>query len=125
MTMKRTIAFVVFCLLGTSGAALGDEARGVIKKIDVEKQEVVLQLRGKGVRGLMLTFAVDKDTQLTVGGHPAKLAEMEPGALARLSYETRDGHRVALGISATGNPRPRRRRRAMLIPSRARSRASR
>jgi hypothetical protein len=86
----------------TGGTALADEARGVIDRVDRDRGELVLQARGRGMRGLSVTFVLTDQTQVEAGGKPTGLADLQPGKHARVLYQNRDGQRVALGVKVRG-----------------------
>src|SRR5262249_15095767 len=84
--------------------AVATELRGVILKVDAEKNQLTVEGRGLGVRGLTLTFALDKDVQILAGRKPAKLADLTPGRRVRVTYELQGERRVALLITLLGAP---------------------
>jgi hypothetical protein len=103
--MLTTIRVLVpLAALLTGSLASAEEVRGVITKVDPDKQEVVLQVRGKGIRGLPMAFRLEEQTQILLGRQSVHLADLRPGARARILYENRDGWRVALAITAHGSP---------------------
>jgi hypothetical protein len=92
------LALVAVFVAGAGAAA--DEVRGTISKVDPAKNEVVVEARGRGVRGLAMTFAVTKDTRIAAGRQTVGLADLAPGTRVQVQYETQNGQRVALGITA-------------------------
>jgi hypothetical protein len=97
---------IVLCLLITGGATRAEDTRGVIAKVDPAKKELLIEARGKGVRGLPMTFALGSDTEILVDRKPGTSADLRPGARVRVLYEMRDGKRVALAITAHGGTKP-------------------
>jgi hypothetical protein len=80
-------------------AAIGAEVRGVISKVDTDKNEVVVEGRGRGARGMAMTFVLDKDTQILIGRQPGKPGDLHVGKRARVVYEDRGGKPVAVRIT--------------------------
>jgi len=94
--LSLTAPLVVLLLCGST---FGDEVRGVIDRVDPANQEVVVRVRTRGLRGVALSFKVGKDTQVHAGNQPGELADLHPGARARVFYENRNGERVAVDIA--------------------------
>ena len=87
-------------LLGlTAGAA---EFRGIILKADLEKHQVTVEGRGLGVRGVIMTFQLEKDTQIQVGRKPVQRADLVPGRRVRVAYELQGDRRIALLVTVLG-----------------------
>jgi Cu/Ag efflux protein CusF len=79
--------------------ALADQVRGLITRIDLKKKEVVIEGRGLGpARGQMLRLRVDADTQVFVGGEPAKLEDLQIGKRVRVVFEHQGKQAVAQTI---------------------------
>ena len=70
------------------------EIRGIITQVDAEKNQVVLEARGLGVRGAIMAFVLDKDSQILIGQQPGQLTTLTPGKHVRVVYEIRDGKNV-------------------------------
>jgi hypothetical protein len=111
----RGFVLTVLTTLALAAAAGAAEVRGVLSKVDLDRNEITLEGRGKGARGMTYTFAVDKDTQILLGGEAAALKDLAPGKHVRIFYETRGDRTVALTIKgfafafaapATGSPAP-------------------
>jgi hypothetical protein len=102
-TRQFVLASLVLWLAG--GLASADEVRGVIVKVDAEKKEVLVEVRSPRARGLAMTFTVDGETRIQIGHRPAGLVDLQAGERMRLRYESRDGRRIALSISAHGGKR--------------------
>jgi hypothetical protein len=79
------------------------EIRGVVIKADDKKQELTIDGRGKGARGLVLKFTLDQDTEILVDKKPGKVADLVPGKRVRVVYDLQDGRRVARLITLHGN----------------------
>ena len=121
MTTKL-FATSILGLLLLSASAFSDEVRGVIDKVDAAKGEFSVTVRGRGPRGLVLSFRLAPDAQIHAGRQSTDLSDLRPGERARVYFETRDGQRVAVDVSVRrllGAPRlplenrkscPRRRR---------------
>jgi hypothetical protein len=95
---------LVFLIAG--GATSAADIRGIIAKVDPAKKELVIEARGKGVRGLPMAFALDGDTEILVDRKPATIADLQPGARVRVLCEMREGKLLALGITAHGGVKP-------------------
>jgi hypothetical protein len=95
---------LICCIAGSTSAAA--EIRGIVTRIDPAKNEVVIEGRGKGVRGLPVAFALAGDTEIVVDRKPGTLADLRPGARVRILYDMSDGRRVALAITAHGGTKP-------------------
>ena len=99
MTAFRCVLSVVagFILTGMISA---EEARGRILRIDSERQEIRLE-RHRPRRGV-LDVKIDAQTQIRIGGRPAKLDDLRPGRRIRVVFEVRDGKPVAQVIHSLG-----------------------
>jgi hypothetical protein len=97
MTLKAYI-LTVLTAVTLAAVASAAEVRGVLSKVDLDKNEITLEGRGKGARGMTYSFAVDKDTQIQLGGEPVTLKDLAPGKHVRVFYETRGDRTVALMI---------------------------
>src|SRR5690242_8155641 len=85
-------------------AASAAEVRGVIAKVDPDRNEVVVEGRGRGARGVTFTFAVDKDTRILFGQEPGKLTDLVPGKRINVIFELHGDRGTALLIQAHGTP---------------------
>jgi hypothetical protein len=101
-TKGYTLTLLVTLLLAASARA--EEFRGVISKVDLDKKEVLLEGRGRGVRGMTLRLELDKDTRVVFGQTPAEPADLTPGKHVHVFYEPRGERSVALMIHALGSP---------------------
>lgn len=93
--------------------ARGEEVRGIIRKVDVEKKLLVIDVRVRGLRRTPMTFDLGRDVQIQVGKEPADLSYLQPGDRATVGYEDRDGRRLATSICTLGL-------RAAVAPERSR-----
>lgn len=92
----------VSLLLGLSVQAA--EIRGVILKADADKNQLIIEGRGLGVRGALMTFQLAKDTPILAGRKPARLSDLSPGRRVRVAYEIQGDRHVALLITLLGAP---------------------
>src|SRR5262249_40040689 len=91
-----------FVLLTGSLPAPAAEVRGTVSKIDLARKELVLDGRGPGVRGQVLTFALTPETQVLFGRQAGQLSDLAVGKRVRVGLETPTGQAVALVIHALG-----------------------
>jgi hypothetical protein len=80
------------------------EVRGVVSKVNLDQKELLLEGRGRGVRGLTLTIYFTADTRFEAGRKPAQAADLSPGKHVRVLFEMRDGKQVATLVSWLGLP---------------------
>ena len=92
----------VTAILCMGFAAAAAEVRGVIVKMDPKNHELVIEGRGRGLRGSELTFMLDKETAIFSGKDPAKESDLTPGKRVRIVYERQAGERVAVRITVHG-----------------------
>lgn len=85
-------------LLGCTSLAAADQVRGVIVKVDSAAGEITVEARGIGVRGSTLTFTLGKDAQVILGQQAVPLKDVPVGKRVQVTFETRDGKRVAASI---------------------------
>jgi hypothetical protein len=78
------------------------EVRGVISKVNLDQKELLLEGRGRGVRGLTLTIYFTADTRFEAGRKSAQAADLSPGKHVRVLFEMRDGKQVATLVSWPG-----------------------
>jgi hypothetical protein len=89
----------ILCLTFSATAA---EVRGIVVKADAKNHQLVIEGRGRGLRGTELTFQLNKDTVIQNGQEPAQASDLTPGKRVRVFYERQDGQRVALRITMPG-----------------------
>jgi hypothetical protein len=90
LTLLIALAFPV--------VAAASEVRGVVSRIDPARKELVLDLRGIGVRGSVVSFVLAPQVQVTIGTNPANLTDIVPGKRVRVSVEMRDGKATVTSI---------------------------
>src|SRR5947207_1628197 len=101
MSMKRFASSLVLSLT-LALPAVADEVRGIISKSDPEKNELVIDGRGLGVRRQSLSFVLTSKTKVQLAGQAGKAADLAAGKRVKVVYEMRDGQRVATDV--TVNP---------------------
>jgi hypothetical protein len=89
-------------LLGLTAQAA--EMRGVVLKVDAEKNQLVIEGRGLGLRGAIMTFHLPKDTPILAARKPVRLSDLSPGRRVRVAYELEGDRRVALLVTLLGAP---------------------
>lgn len=97
---RLVLAALMALLLGGTGAA--EEVRGIINKVDPDKRELTIEARGRGVRGLMMSFELAKDTRVLFARQEAAVADLKPGVRAVILYDTTNGRRIARRITVRG-----------------------
>ena len=97
--LRFSLSLATGLLLIASAAA--DEVRGLLVRIDPDKKELQLEVRGPR-RGAMLNLTIGPKTQVLIGGQPAALSDLAPGRRIRVVFEQRDGKAVAQVIRAFG-----------------------
>jgi Cu/Ag efflux protein CusF len=75
------------------------EIRGIVAKADPDRKEFTIEARGKGMRGALLTFQVDGDTQIRKGKDAGTLADLSAGERVRVVYDNDQGRRLALLVT--------------------------
>lgn len=94
----------LFAGLLLSLASPAAEFRGIILKADTDKHQLTIEGRGLGVRGVVMTFQLEKDTQIQIGRKPAQPIDLVPGRRVRVAYELQGDRRVALLVTLLGGP---------------------
>ena len=72
MTAK-TCFLGLFIDLFVAFSAQAADVRGVVLKVDAEKNQLTIEGRGLGVRGAIMAIQLDKNTQIQAGGFSAAL----------------------------------------------------
>jgi hypothetical protein len=103
----KTNPFALGLVLGVAAlpavaAPVAPEVRGVISRVDLDKMELQLEGRGLGVRGMPLTFTLDKDTQVLFGKDAGALSDLAVGRRARIAAEQQEGRSLAKVIHVVG-----------------------
>lgn len=94
MMLHRYIGALLIGLLSLS-SAIATEVRGIVIKADPAKGELMIEGRGHGLKGSVLTFVTNKDTQILVERKVAALTDVQPGKRVRVVFEMENGQRVA------------------------------
>jgi hypothetical protein len=107
MRNRSSILVLVLALAGAAPAG-ADEIRGIIVRVDLARQELQIEGRGLGKRGLALSFALGKDTKVSFGGEERTLRELNPGRRVRVTFDVKGDTRRALTVRVLGiRPVPR------------------
>src|SRR5258708_23848983 len=105
MTAPR-FALGLLAGLALVGAAAAEEVRGVVNRVDPDKKELVIEGRGRGVRGEGLAFTLDAGVEGVFGDGPGAVADLAPGRVVRVRVVERHGRDVAVTRFVRGNPPP-------------------
>jgi hypothetical protein len=97
MTYKTSTLSLVATLTFAFTASAA-EIRGIVIKADDVKKELSIN-RGLGLRGIVLTFVLDKDTEILIDKQPGKVADLTEGKRVQITYELRGEKRVARKIT--------------------------
>jgi hypothetical protein len=99
MSTRRGV-FALLTALALVPASLGAEIRGRIARVDLDRNELVIEpvLR----RNPALTLTIEKDTQILFGQQAGTPADLAQGRRARVEYEARDGRQVARVVHVVG-----------------------
>src|SRR5262249_25333805 len=82
-----------------AGTALAADIRGVIAKVDLKQNELVVEALTRRARGLTFVFHLDDRTTVRLNGEPGKLPDLAAGQRVRVDYDLlRDGQRVARSV---------------------------
>jgi cold shock CspA family protein len=92
----------LMAILSLGLAAPAAEVRGVIVKVDPKNHEVVIEARGRGMRGREFTFVLSKETEFRRGKETAREADLSPGERIRVVYENDPGNRRAVRVTIQG-----------------------
>jgi hypothetical protein len=102
MTYRIRFVAAVAAAVLLGGHLAAEEVRGVIEKVDAAKGELTIEARGRGVRRLVMTFALVNDTKVLFGRQEAAVADLKPGARTVIVYDTKNGQRLARSITVRG-----------------------
>ncbi len=97
--IAKTSTFSLLTTLLLAIPASAAEIRGVVVKADPTKSEFTIDGRGKGVRGALLTFQVNRDTQIRKGSEAGTMADLVPGHHVRVLYDDQAGTRLAIQVT--------------------------
>jgi cold shock CspA family protein len=92
----------LLAVLALAGAAAADEVRGVVQRVDTDKKELLIEGRGRGVRGEALTFALAPDVEVLFADSPGGVSDLAPGRVVRVRFVERDGRDVAVTVLVRG-----------------------
>jgi hypothetical protein len=98
----KNCALSLLAVMLFAGGAAAAEIRGVVVRVNAAKKELAIEGRGKGVRGMVINFAFNDDTQILIDKQPGKAADLVPGKRVRVSFDVEDGRRVARSITVHG-----------------------
>jgi hypothetical protein len=101
---RRSLFLAPLVVLFTGLLACAEDFRGVIREVDPDHQEIVVEGRGRRARGQSLRLEVTRDSQirLGIGRGAGAFADLQPGEHVRVSFEVRDGRRVCLSMTVRG-----------------------
>jgi hypothetical protein len=105
MTKPR---FVLALIAGLTlaAAAPAELVRGVVSRVDLDKKELQLEGRGRGVRGAELTFILSDKTSVLFGDQAGALSDLEPGRRVRIDFEATGAGNSALVIHVLNGRKP-------------------
>jgi hypothetical protein len=103
---KSPCTVALAAVLTLAAAAPAAEVRGVVTNIDPNKKELVVEGRGRGLRGAVLVFELSDATPVLFGDQPGKLGDLDAGRRVRVDFEFSDGRRVVVAVHVLGGPRP-------------------
>jgi cold shock CspA family protein len=103
---KPRFAFALIAGLMLTAAAPAEVVRGVVSRVDLDKKELQLEGRGRGVRGAVVTFILSDKTSVLFVDQAGGLPDLEPGRRVRIEYETTDAGKVARAIHVLNGRRP-------------------
>lgn len=103
--LARHHVFALLASLVLAPSGLAAEVRGLLSKIDLEKKELVVDLRGLGMRGAVTTFHLDRDTAVLFGRQQGRPEDLAPGQRVRLDYQPQEGKALVRVVHVFG-PKP-------------------
>lgn len=105
---QRRGTWALVLTLAWSASAAAAEVRGVVVRVDLSRNELQIEGRGLGKRGLALSFALGKDTRVRFGREDGALTELTPGRRVRITFDMKGDSRRALEVRVLGiRPIPR------------------
>jgi hypothetical protein len=99
------VAVLALCVPAVAASAA--DFRGIVKQVDLDKKQIVVEGREKGVGKVDLTFVLGQESQILFGRQPGELREVATGRRVRVHYEMSDDKRLISVLAVTG-PRPTR-----------------
>ena len=103
MISTKRLSFALAAVVAFATAALGEDVRGVIVKVEPDKKMLVLEGKSRGFKGKVLRLKVPDDTEILVARKPAKLADLTTGKRVRVLFEPQGNDQVALRITVPGS----------------------
>jgi hypothetical protein len=100
--MLARIVLAVALVSSSTVRLAAAEVRGVVSKVDLDKKELLLEGRGKGLRGQFVLIHFTPETRFEAGRQAAQPSDLTPGRRVRVLYESRDGVRQATLVSWLG-----------------------
>jgi len=97
MFTKNTL-FALLAGLALAASVPAAEIRGVIRKVDPENKELLIEGLGKGGKGMTFTVVLNDDTRVLFGSNAGSLADLVVGKRTRVIFDDRDGKQTALVI---------------------------
>jgi len=94
----RSGALAVVLGLAWAAPAVADQVRGVIVRVDLQRNELQIEVRSPRNRGLALSFALDKDTKVLLGREAGVLADLAPGRRVQVIFDLQGGAQRALSV---------------------------
>jgi hypothetical protein len=73
-----------------------------VTKVDPGKNEFVVDARGRGLRGVPMTFSVGKDARIQAARQTVQLSDLQQGTRVLVKYEMQNGQRTALAVTVRG-----------------------
>jgi hypothetical protein len=104
MKIKPYLFAVVVLGVSTISAASA-EFRGTVKQVDLDKKEVVVEGREKGIGKVVRTFVFGQESRVLFGKQPGELSEVAAGRRASVHYEISEEKRL-ITVLAVNGPRP-------------------
>ena len=78
MTTHR-LALALIAGLTLAASAPADVIRGVITRVDLDKKNLIVEGRGKGVRRVSVSLGLTDKTEVLFGDQTAALSDLEKG----------------------------------------------
>ena len=104
----RATRFALGLIIGLTlaGAASADVMRGVVARVDLDKKELQLEGRGRGIRGAVAIFSLSDATSVLFADQAGALSDLETGRRVRIDFEATAAGNVALVVHVIGGRRP-------------------
>src|SRR5262245_1148486 len=98
---KRLVLALALNLL-VALPATADHVRGVISKVDLDKKEVLVEVRGLRQRGDLVLVFLTPETEVRVGLKAGQAGDLATGKRVNGPFDLRDGKRLANRIIVSG-----------------------